>query len=107
MILDWSMPANSYTHLGTFLWLAYPIFSMACCLDLAWGDTKSLYTTYLLMALLTSSLQSSSVMVMRPCAQVVEYTMFVPTIMYGWCELAYLVHILDKWTEPRHDVNFK
>jgi len=86
-ILDWSMPSNSYTHMGTFLWLAYPIFSMACCLDLAWGANKGIFLTYLL--------------------KTTEYTMFIPTILYGWCELAYLVHIMDKWTEPRQDVNVK
>jgi hypothetical protein len=26
------MPGNSYSHFGTFLWLAYPIFSLNCCL---------------------------------------------------------------------------
>src|SRR4051794_35450062 len=87
MILDWSMPSNSYTFLGTFLWLAYPIYSMACCLDLSWGADKS----QLLASLL----------------QITEWTMFIPTIMYGWCELAYLVHMMDHWTEPRQSVNAK
>lgn len=86
-ILDWSMPGNSYTNLGTFLWLAYPIYSMACCLDLAWGADKSAALQLILTA--------------------TEYAMFVPTVMYGWCELAYCVHILDHWSEPRQDINVK
>jgi len=84
-ILDWSMPGNAYTNLGTFLWLAYPIYSMACCLDLAWGADKSYALNYLL--------------------KLTEWSMLIPTILYGWCELAYLVHIMDHWSEPRQDVN--
>jgi len=83
LILDWSMPNNSYTHLGTFLWLAYPIFSMACCLDCSWPE-RSVITHILLKA----------------C----EWLFFIPSLMYGWCELAYFVHIMDHWREPRQDV---
>jgi len=60
---------------------------MACCLDLAWGSNKGQILTFLLKA--------------------TEYTMFVPTLMYGWCELAYLFHMMDHWTEPRQDINVK
>ena len=28
------------------------------------------------------------------------YLLFIPTILYGWCEIAYFFHILNNWEEP-------
>jgi phosphatidylglycerophosphate synthase len=80
-ILDWCMPGGSYTILGTALWLAYPLFLTACCLDLSWPARVKTTGTVLRGS---------------------EIALAVPALMYVWCELAYLVFVLDKWREaPR------
>jgi len=80
-ILDWSMPSGSYTAFGTALWLAYPLFLTACCLDLSWP----------VRAASTGALLRAS-----------EIALAVPAVLYAWCELAYLIFILSKWREaPR------
>jgi phosphatidylglycerophosphate synthase len=85
-ILDLSMPENAYTDWGTILWLAYPIFSLACCLDASFPVKN-----WILELVLTYTIRIS----------------FIPTLMYAWTELAYLVHIMQHWSEPIHDVNVK
>jgi len=75
IVLDWTMPNNSYSQFGTFLWLAYPIYCLACCLDLSYGVGNSLMLT------------------------VTKYTMFVPSVLYIWDEAAVLVHDIQGWTE--------
>lgn len=82
IILDWSMPGGAYTPFGTALWLAYPLFAMAWCLDLSW-PVRSEATSALLHG--------------------AEMVLAVPALLYVWCELAYLRFILHNWREaPRH-----
>jgi len=77
-ILDWSQPEGSYGAFGTLLWLAYPLFCLACCLKLA----QPLYAT------MFSALQGA---------------LLLPALLYVWCETAYLCFILRNWRElPRH-----
>jgi len=87
MILDYSMPNGTYSPFGTFLWLAYPVYAVSCCLELSWTAYQvSPVTAFLLYAS--------------------QMLLFVPTILYGWCELAYLAHIMRHWSEPgRGDAN--
>jgi phosphatidylglycerophosphate synthase len=74
-ILDWSMPSGSYSHFGTFLWLAYPCFCLASCLKLA----EPSHSHWLASA---------------------QLALLVPALLYIWCELAYLIFILKRWREP-------
>jgi len=75
LILQWTMPESSYTQFGTFLWLAYPIYCLASCLDLSYGEES--------LAVLKFT----------------RYSMFVPAILYIWCEAAVLAHDILYWTE--------
>lgn len=76
-ILDWSMPSGSYSWLGTFLWLAYPVFCLVSCLTLA----QPALAQPLLIA---------------------QLVLLVPALLYMWCELAYLCFMLRNWRElPR------
>jgi phosphatidylglycerophosphate synthase len=80
-ILNWCMPGGSYTAFGTGLWLAYPLFLTACCLDLSWPVRAE-----------------TSGVLLRGC----EIALAVPAILYAWCELAYLMFVLSSWREaPR------
>jgi phosphatidylglycerophosphate synthase len=80
-ILNWCMPGGSYTAFGTALWLAYPLFLTACCLDLSWPVRAGATGT-----------------ILRSC----EIALAVPAILYAWCEFAYLIFVLSKWREaPR------
>ena len=82
IILDWSMSAGAYAPFGTALWLAYPLFAMAWCLDLSW-PLRSDATSLLLHG--------------------AEILLAVPALLHVWCELAYLRFILHNWREPpRH-----
>lgn len=83
VILDWTMPAGCYNWFGTFLWLAYPFWSVAWCLDLSWPVRS--YATELTLKFL-------------------EWSLLIPTIMYGWNELAYGVFIVTNWTEPARKI---
>jgi len=80
-VVDYSMPENAYTHFGTITWLAYPTFATASCLVLAYQPTGVIF--FALKALI--------------------YLSFVPSVIYGWCELAYAVHMVQLWREPRYD----
>jgi phosphatidylglycerophosphate synthase len=81
VILKWCLSNGSYTKLGTFLWLAWPVFSLCNCVDLSWPTRAPLSATLL---------------------QVTEYALFVPAVLYLWCELAYLSVMVGSWTEaPR------
>jgi phosphatidylglycerophosphate synthase len=81
IILDWSMPEGSYSRFGTALWLAYPLFAMACCLDLSWPVRSELTS-----------------MVLRGT----EWALAAPAVLYVWCELAYALFIIGNWREaPR------
>jgi phosphatidylglycerophosphate synthase len=81
IILDWSMPGGSYTPFGTALWLAYPLFAIAWCLDLSW-PVRSEHTSTLLRG--------------------AEVLLAAPAVLYVWCELAYLRFIFGSWREaPR------
>lgn len=79
VILDWCMPGGSYTWFGTFLWLAYPIFSLLVCVDLS---------------LTTQSTLAQQVFV------IAEALLLIPAFLYLWCELACFVFILKSWHEP-------
>ena len=82
-ILTWCMPQSSYTAFGTFLWLAYPVFVLACCLDLSLSDPAPLIIGIL------------------RCA---EYLLAVPALLYLWCELAAGAFIISCWLEvPRQE----
>jgi len=79
IILQWTMPGGRYNNLGTFLWLAYPVYSVACCLDLSWkvrGESLDVVFVW------------------------VRFFLFVPAVMYIWCELAQLIVLLNNWIEP-------
>ncbi len=78
VILDWSMPGGSYTWFGTSLWLAYPLFTLACCLDLSW-PVRQATTFYLLRGS--------------------ELLLALPAVLYMWCESAWLAFILKQWRE--------
>jgi len=61
------------------LWLAYPVYSVACCLDLSWkvrGESLDAVFVW------------------------VRFFLFVPAVMYIWCELAQLIVLLNNWIEP-------
>ena len=75
------MPENSYTNFGTFLWLAYPTYALANCLLLSWANQPMHAVT-------------------RFTLQFLNYGLFVPTVLYAWCEAAYGCHILTNWREP-------
>lgn len=84
IILQWCMPGGSYTTLGTFLWLAYPLFGVVCCLDYSWPVRSDLTSAFLHWS---------------------EVGLVVPAILYLWCELAYVMFIIEKWREaPRSAV---
>ncbi len=78
ILLRWTQANGIYTAFGNFLWLSYPLFITALCLDLNWPVQAPL-TTFLL--------QSS------------KYVLFVPAILYILCEASYLAFILKHWTE--------
>lgn len=81
IILDWCRSDGSYTRLGTSLWLAYPLFLIACCLDLSW-PARAEWTG--------RALRGS------------EIALAGPALLYIWSELAYLVFVLAQWREaPR------
>jgi len=85
VILDWSMPGGKYAPFGTFLWLAYPIFALAWCLDLSW-PVKSDAT--------------------RVALRAVELLLLAPAVLYVWCELASLWFIVSNWQEaPRRSAS--
>ena len=75
VILDWCMPNASYSWFGTLLWLAYPFFSVISCLKLAqprFGHEL----------------------------EIAQLVLFVPALLYMWCETAYLCFMLRNWREP-------
>lgn len=77
-ILDWSMPNGSYSNFGTFLWLAYPVFCLVCCLKLA----QPAFAQALFIS---------------------QAVLLVPALLYMWCEVAYLCFMLRNWRElPRN-----
>lgn len=39
-MVDWSMPENSYTFVGTATWLAYPMFSTVCELSITCSSSQ-------------------------------------------------------------------
>jgi phosphatidylglycerophosphate synthase len=81
VILDWSMPGGSYSAFGTALWLFYPLFLLAWCLDLSW-PVRALWLGHALRG--------------------TEAALALPAVLYVWCELAYTVFILERWREaPR------
>jgi len=73
-ILDLSMPNHVYSNLGDFLWISYPIFTLALCLN----QYPSLNGYILNMAM---------------------YLFAIPTLLYIWCETAYLFFIIRYWRE--------
>lgn len=79
-ILDWATPSGKYTHVGTFLWLAYPIFCLARILHLSWPERSAL-TGFLLY--------------------LTQLALFVPSLMYLWNEAAQCALVLSQWSEPR------
>lgn len=79
VILDWCMPGGSYTWFGTFLWLAYPVFSLLVCVDLSLSGQSNLVQQAFFFA---------------------EAILLLPAILYLWCELACFVFILKNWHEP-------
>lgn len=81
-ILQWCMPGGSYTAFGSFLWLAYPVFALAWCVDLAWSGQPGPVTTTL---------------------HVLEWGLLGPAALYAWCELAYVTFILGEWREAPRD----
>eukprot|EP00742_Colponemidia_sp_Colp-10_P004921 GILJ01005255.1.p1 GENE.GILJ01005255.1~~GILJ01005255.1.p1 ORF type:complete len:499 (-),score=67.65 GILJ01005255.1:164-1516(-) len=82
LILEWSMPEGSYTHFGTFLWLAYPVYSVLRILEHIYGPDSPFAFVFLLN----------------------NYLLYVPSVMYIWCEAAYGAHIISSWTEPSRKV---
>lgn len=82
IITQWCTPYGTYTKFGTFLWLAYPFYCVACCLDLSWKERSEL-TGFIL--------------------DIMEKALFIPAIMYIWCEFGQLNLILNNWTEPKRD----
>lgn len=83
-ILDWCMPGGSYTWFGTFLWLAYPVFSLLVCVDLSLAGQSTLVQQAFFFA---------------------EAILLLPAILYLWCELACFVFILKSWHEPVRSVS--
>lgn len=100
VILNWCSPCSNYTWFGTFLWLAYPIFSVTCCLDLSWGQPGGILGLVLATLKVSLLLFILSFLAASENFETTQYTMFLPAVMYGWCELAYLIHILNNWREP-------
>ena len=84
IILDWCMPGGSYTWFGTFLWLAYPVFSLLVCVDLSLAGQSPL---------------------LQQVFSVSESLLLLPAILYLWCELACFVFILKSWHEPARSVS--
>jgi phosphatidylglycerophosphate synthase len=82
IILEWSMPEGSYTHFGTFLWLAYPFYSCGRTLEYAW-NLEAGYDSFWALVFLANRM-----------------LLYVPALMYIWCEAAYGMHIISAWTEP-------
>ncbi len=80
IILQWTMPGGKYNKLGTFLWLAYPFYAVTCCLDLTW-TVRSPLTDIILKN--------------------TESFLFIPAVMYIWCELAQFIVLLNNWLEPK------
>jgi phosphatidylglycerophosphate synthase len=74
-VIDWSLPDGSYNRLGDFLWLAYPFFSVCCCLRLA----QAAY---------------------GPALDAAQAVLAIPALLYIWYETAYLCFMLRNWREP-------
>ncbi len=74
-ILDWSIPSGTYSWFGTFLWLAYPFFGVISCLVLAQPR-------------------------FGPALELAQRVLFVPALLYMWCEAAYLCFMMRNWREP-------
>jgi len=64
------------------LWLAYPLYCVACCLDLSW-PVRSAITDLTLHQM--------------------KVFLFIPAVMYIWCELAQLIVLLNNWMEPKRN----
>lgn len=96
-ILEWSMPHNEYTHLGVFLWLAYPFYCVFRTLEYCYGY-NNIANTASLMNSLTEGNYALTIFLLN------RYLLFIPAIMYIWCEMAYGAHIIKSWIEPSKKV---
>ncbi|CAF0992502.1 unnamed protein product [Rotaria magnacalcarata] len=92
LILEWSMPENGYTNLGTFLWLAYPFYCVFRTLEYCYGY----YELVNMASLLTSVTESNFILTVFLLNR---YFLFLPALLYIWCELAYGAHIIRSWIE--------
>lgn len=78
-ILDWAMPNGCYSKFGTFLWLAYPLYCVVCCWEICFKDAAPTFRTLFMLN---------------------QKLLFVPAVMYIWCEAAYGSAVILRWTEP-------
>ncbi|CAF1106097.1 unnamed protein product [Rotaria sp. Silwood1] len=97
LILEWTMPENQYTHFGTFLWLAYPFYCVFRTLEYCYGYYEVINTAHLYTLLEESNFVLTFFLLNR-------YLLFVPAVLYIWCEAAYGAHIIGSWIEASRKV---
>lgn len=92
-ILDWSMPLNTYSLFGNFIWYAYPLYCVVRILEYCYEYSTLVSTTDLSFAIQDKNFILILFLLNRYC-------LFIPSLLYIWCELAYCIHIIQSWMEP-------
>ncbi|CAF3277497.1 unnamed protein product, partial [Rotaria sp. Silwood2] len=81
-ILDWSMPLNAYTQFGNLIWYVYYIYCVLRILECCYG-----YDKLISMINLFSAIQYQNLILILFLLN--RYCLFIPTLLYVWCELAF------------------
>ncbi|UJR34859.1 hypothetical protein I4U23_027638 [Adineta vaga] len=97
IILNWTMPLNSYTQFGNFLWYSYPSYCILRTLECCYGYNKLIP----FISLSTAIQEQNYVLILFLLNR---YCLLIPSIFYIWCEAAYGLHILRSWREPSRKI---
>jgi len=93
VILNWSMPYNTYTPFGDIIWYSYPLYCVLRTLECCYGYDK-------LMPILHFSTVITEPNLILILFLFNRYCLLIPAILYIWCEAAFGVHIIGSWMEP-------
>ncbi|CAF1443137.1 unnamed protein product [Adineta ricciae] len=97
IILNWTMPFNSYTHFGNFLWYSYPLYCVFGTLECCYEYNQLIST----MNFFIATKQQNYLLILFLLNR---YCLLIPSILYIWCESAYCLHIIKSWREPSRQI---
>ncbi|CAF1340634.1 unnamed protein product [Rotaria sordida] len=93
IILDWSIPLNTYTKFGSFIWYVYYLYCILCILEYCYG-----YNKLISIINLFSIIQEQNLILILFLLN--RYCLFISSLCHIWCELAYGIRMIQSWIEP-------